>query len=172
MGLQAWLARIARRGGVSVDRSEPAPDLTIPAEVRRRLIADNEAEPLFTKIRRFGRGRPGVTREEHEWWVVRDERGRVVGGVRVSDVGPDHPQALDVAVDPKRLRQGFASALYLALEQAGIDVESASAASLAHRTMTPLGYAFMLGRRLRSSPDAEAEIVGTVDRCPACGPLP
>jgi hypothetical protein len=70
-----------------------------------------------------------------------------------------------------QLRQGFGSMLYRALEEVGIDVEAASAASLAHRTMTPLGYAFMLGRRCRSSPDAEAHVVATVDRCPACGRL-
>lgn len=113
-----------------------------------------------------------MTREEHEGWIVRDARGDVVGGSRVGDVGADHPPALDVAVDPQRLREGFASTLYAALEAAGIDVESASTASLAHRTMTPLGYAFMLGRRLRSNPDAEAEIIAMADRCPACGPLP
>lgn len=121
-GLLPWLARIRWRCGIAVEQPASALDLTIPAAVRERLIADNNADPLFPKFRRFGRGRPGVTREEHEWWVVGDELGRVVGGVRVSDVGSDHPPALDVAVDPKRLRQGFASSLYLALEQAGIDV--------------------------------------------------
>lgn len=171
MGLRRWISRFRGRRGIADFPPLPGPKIAIPAEVRKRLASDNPADPLFPQLRRFGRGQPGVTHEEAEWWIVRDARGQVVGGVRVGDVGPDHPPALDVAVDPKQLRQGFGSMLYLALAEAGVDVEAASAASLAHRTMTPLGYAFMLGRRRRSSPDAEADVVATVDRCPACGRL-
>lgn len=172
MGIRRWVSRIGRHSRTADCPQLPEPSITIPAEVRERLSSDNAADPLLPRLRRFGQGQPGVTHEEAEWWIVRDPRGQVVGGVRVGDVGPEHPPALDVAVDPRRLRQGFGSMLYLALEEAGIDVEAASAASLAHRTMTPLGYAFMLGRRRRSSPHAEADVVSTVDHCPACGRLP
>lgn len=172
MGIRRWVSRIGRRSWIAECPPLPDPSITIPTEVRERLASDNAADPLFPRLRRFGRGQPGVTHEEAESWIVRNTRGQVVGGVRVGDVGPDHPPALDVAVDPRQLRQGFGSMLYRALEEADIDVEAASAASLAHRTMTPLGYAFMLGRRRRSSPDAEADVVATVDRCPACGRLP
>ena len=56
--------------------------------------------------------------------------------------------------------------------EAGVDVEAGSAASLAHRTMTPLGYVFMRRRRLRKDPDAEANICASASVCPGCGPLP
>ena len=136
-----------------------------------RLILDNENEPLFPQLKRFGRGRPGVTQEEAERWVIRDERSRVVGGAKVGWVGDDHPVALDVAVDPARQGEGWASRLYTALEEAGIDVEAGADASLAHRLMTRDGYAFMRARRLRQDPEAEARIIATANICPGCGPL-
>jgi GNAT superfamily N-acetyltransferase len=134
------------------------PIAPIAAVIAARLIPDNGDEPLFPKLKRFGRGVPGVAQEEDEWWVIRDERGRVVGGAMVASIGPDHPVSVDVAVDPRRQAQGFGSALYAALEEAGVDVEAGSAASLAHRTITPLGYVFMRSRRLQKDPDAEANI--------------
>jgi GNAT superfamily N-acetyltransferase len=147
------------------------PIAPIPAVIAARLISDNENEPLFPKLNRFGRGVPGVAQEEDEWWVIRDEHGRVVGGAMVASIGPDHPVSIDVAVDPRRQAQGFGSALYAALEEAGVDVEAGSAGSLAHRTMTPLGYVFMRSRRLRKDPDAEGNICASADVCPSCGPL-
>lgn len=89
----------------------------------------------------------------------------------VGSIGSDHPVSIDVAVDPRRQAEGFGSALYAAFEGAGIDTETGSAASLAHRTMTPLGYVFMRGRLLRNDRDAEAKICGSADLCPGCGPL-
>ena len=144
----------------------------IPTVVAARLIPDNRDEPLFPKLKRFGRGAAGVAQEEDEWWVIRDDHGRVAGGAIVASIGPDHPMSIDVAVDPRRQAQGFGSALYAALEEAGVDVEAGSAASLAHRTMTPLGYVFMRSRRLREDPDAEANICASAGVCPGCGPLP
>jgi hypothetical protein len=42
-----------------------------------------------------------VTQEREWWWVIRDERGRVVGGAMVGDMGRGHPVSIDVAVDPR-----------------------------------------------------------------------
>jgi GNAT superfamily N-acetyltransferase len=147
------------------------PIAPIPPVIAERLCRDNEDLPLFPQLRQYGRGRPGVTQEAGEHWVVRDERGRVVGGAKVGWVGPDHPVALDVAVDPSRQGEGWATLLYEALEEAGIDAEAGSAASLAHRQMTRDGYAFMRARRLRKDPDAEAKIVATANVCPGCGSM-
>lgn len=148
------------------------PMAPIPNFIAARLIPDNDNEPLFPKLKRYGKGRPGVAHEADEWWVIRDKRGRVVGGAMIASIGPDHPVLIDVAVDPRRQAQGFGTALYAGLEDAGIDVEAGSAASLAHRTLTPLGYVFMRSRRRRSDPDAEASICASADVCPGCGPLP
>jgi GNAT superfamily N-acetyltransferase len=143
----------------------------IPAEIERRLHPDNPHEPLFPKLRIYGKGRPGVTQEREEWWVIRDDRGRVVGGAMVADLGPDHPVSIDVAMDPRRQGEGWASRLYETLERRGIDMEAGSAASLAHATMTPDGYRFMRARRMKLDPDAEAKIVATANVCPGCGPM-
>ncbi len=50
-------------------------------------------------------------------------------------------------------------------------MEAGSSASLAHCTMTPDGYRFMLARRRRGNPVAEAAIVATASGCPGCGPM-
>lgn len=147
---------------------DPAP---LPPAIANRLIADNPHEPLFPTLRAFGRGRPGVTQERADRWVIRDHGGCVVGGARAADVGPSHPVALDVAIDPNRKGEGFATALYAPLGETGIDVEAASAASLAHRLMTAGGYRFMRARRSRTDPDAESKMVATANICPGCGPL-
>lgn len=144
----------------------------IPPVIAERLIPDNDGQPLFPQLKRYGKGKPGVTQERRAWWVIRDDHGRVAGGAMVGTIGPNHPISVDVAVDPKRQGQGFGRALYAVLEDAGIDMEAASAASLAHRTMTPLGYVFMRSRRIRRDPDAETKIAATANVCPACGPLP
>jgi len=159
----------------SVGRPSPdveRPSAPIPTVIAERLIPDNDDQPLFPVMKRYGKGKPGVTQEREEWWVIRDHRGRVAGGAMVGSIGPDHPVSVDVAVDPKRQGQGFGTALYAALEGAGIDMEAGSAASLAHRTMTPLGYIFMRSRRMRDDPEAEAKIAATAHVCPACGPQP
>lgn len=121
--------------------------------------------PLFPKLKEYGKGKPGVTEEREDWWVIRDDRGRVVGGPIVGSIGPDHP-----AIDPARQGQGFGTALYAALEAAGVDLEAGSAASLAHRTMMPLGYIFMRSRRRRRDPEAEKKIAMRAGVCPARGP--
>jgi GNAT superfamily N-acetyltransferase len=116
-------------------------------------------------------GRPGVTQEREEWWVIRDERRRVVGGAVVGYIGPDHPVSIDVAVDPRRQGEGWATRLYGELERRGIDMEAGSAASLAHTTMTPDGYRFMRARRTKADPAAEPKIVTSANICPGCGPM-
>lgn len=103
--------------------------------------------------------------------MIRDARGRVVGGAVVGAMGLDHPVSIDVAVDPARRGEGWAARLYAELEARGIDVEAGSSASLAHCTMTPDGYRFMRARRMRLDPDAEAEIVASASICPGCGPM-
>jgi GNAT superfamily N-acetyltransferase len=147
------------------------PIAPIPPVIAKRLIPDNPHEPLFPKLQRYGRGGPGIKQEEDDSWVIRDERGRVVGGAMVSEIGDDHPVSIDLAVDPRRQGEGWATALYKALEGAGIDVESGSAASLAHGSMTVEGYAFMRARRRRVDKDAEAKIAATASVCPGCGPI-
>lgn len=169
----AMLARLGRALGARAS-SPPAESLVvrIPEQIRSRLMSDNDEEPLFPKLVRYGRGKPGVTAESDGWWVIRDARGRVVGGAMVASIGADHPVAIDVAVDPKRQQQGLGTALYKALAAAGVDVEAGSRASLAHRTMTPLGYLFMRSRRRRTDPYAESTIIASANVCPGCGPLP
>ena len=165
------LGRLRCRESTRTATALRRPVAAIPPAIASRLGPDNLDDPLFPKAKRFGRGVPGVTQEDEVWWVIRDERGRVVGGAMVDSMGPDHPVSIDVAVDPSRQGRGFGTALYAALAQAGIDVEAASAASLAHRTMTPLGYVFMRSRRRRTDPDAEHRIVETAAVCPGCGTL-
>ena len=160
------LAQAPRRRPTSAWPSAP-----IPPVIASRLRPDNDDEPLFPKLASYGRGRPGVTHEREWWWVIRDERGRVVGGAMVADMERGHPVAIDVAVDPVRQGEGWASRLYAELEARGIDMEGGSSASLAHCTMTPDGYRFMVARRRRSNPDAEAAIVAVAAVCPGCGVL-
>jgi GNAT superfamily N-acetyltransferase len=163
------LAALIGRRPDPVRRPRPSP--SIPPEIGRRLQPDNADEPLFPQLRAYGRGRPGVTQEREEWWVIRDDRGRVVGGAVVGDIGLDHPVAIDVAVDPRRQGEGWATRLYGELERRGIDMEAGSAASLAHTTMTPDGYRFMRARRTKADPDAESKIVVIANICPGCGPM-
>jgi len=99
------------------------PSAPIPAVIAARLIPDNVDEPLFPKFKGYGKGRPGVTQEREVWWVIQDERGRVVGGAVVASIGPGHPVSIDVAIDPARQGQGLGTALYAALEAAGIDMD-------------------------------------------------
>jgi GNAT superfamily N-acetyltransferase len=139
--------------------------------VAARLRPDNVEHPLFPELLRFGRGRPGVTQIDDVWWVIRDERGSVVGGAKVAILADGHV-SIDVAVDPRRQGMGLATRLYDELTLRGIDMEAGSAASLAHRTMTPDGYAFMLARRLRTDPESEAKIARMANVCPWCGSQP
>ncbi len=57
------------------------PDFVVPADVCPHLINGERMEPLWPQSRRFGKGKPGVTRETPETWVVRDKDAAVVGGV-------------------------------------------------------------------------------------------
>ena len=148
------------------------PAAAIPAEVAGRLRPDNTDEPLFPQLKGYGKGLPGVTQEREWWWVIRDQCGRVVGGAMVGDIGRGHPVSIDVAVDPVRQGEGWATRLYDHLEAQGIDMEAGSSASLAHCSMTPDGYRFMLGRRRRRGVrDAEAAILASATLCPACGAM-
>ncbi len=85
--------RILRLLGTVPQRRAPRarPSAPIPPVIARRLHPDNDDDPLFPKLRAYGKGTPGVTQEREWWWVIRDERGRVVGGAMVGDMGHDHP---------------------------------------------------------------------------------
>jgi hypothetical protein len=93
----------------------------------------------------------------------------VVGGAKLVAIGPGHPVSIDVAVGPARQGEGWATKLFRGLAHRGIDVEAASTASLAHRSMTLDGYLFMRGRRIKTDADAEAKIVRNATTCPGCG---
>ncbi|MFH1104218.1 MAG: hypothetical protein V1757_04665 [Actinomycetota bacterium] len=166
-----WLASL-REWSRHRQQPLPAPEIEIPQAVAARLIPDKNLCPVFPRLREFGDGEPGVTRETADCWIVRDDARRVVGGAYVRLTRDGHPPVLDVAVDPERLREGWASRLYRVLDDQGIDVEAASRAALAHRTMTAHGYAFMLGRRRRHDSSAEETIAATAHLCPKCGPVP
>ncbi len=112
-------AAIVRERGHSRGRSThdaERPIAPLPAVIAERLIPDNDDEPLFPKFKEYGKGKPGVTQEREDWWVLRDDRGRVLGGAIVGSIGPDHPVSIDVAIDPARQGRGFGTALYAALE--------------------------------------------------------
>jgi GNAT superfamily N-acetyltransferase len=139
--------------------------------VAERLRPDKVEHPLFPDLVRFGRGHLGVTQIDDVWWVIRDERGSIGGGAKVAILADGHV-SIDVAVDPRRQGEGLATRLYDELTRRGIDMEAGSSASLAHRSMTPDGYAFMLARRLRTDPEAEQNIARTANLCPWCGARP
>ncbi len=135
----------------------------IPSEVRAKLIEDNPDEPLWPRFGRFGRGKPGVTRETPINWVVRDGRGRVAGGAVVTPIGDGGFHTVDVAVHPRHRRRGYATQLYEEIARAGINIEACSNASLHLGTMTALGCAFMVGRRrkaLRGGGSPLADLLG------------
>jgi GNAT superfamily N-acetyltransferase len=143
----------------------------IPEVVAARLLRYDGDRPLYLDLLQFGDGLVGVTEEDYPYWVIRDVEGRVVGGAKVMRMPAGHPVSLDVAIAPDRQGLGWATALYDALTARGIDVEAGSSASLAHGTMTLDGYLFMRARRLRTDPDAEAQMVAEAHVCPMCGPL-
>lgn len=120
-------------------------DFVVPANVRGRLLR-TPPQPLMDSLHSLGRGRPGITRESDIYWVVRDRRGQIIGGAK-ADVVDASLVALDVEIAPDHRRRGHATALYAAISEAGIDVEAASDVSLREGLMTPLGYAFQVGRR-------------------------
>lgn len=116
------------------------------------LVAD--LEPEWRQFLSYGEGRPGATEENENLWVIRDQRGRPVGGARVF-AGP--PAAIDIEIAPGYRRKGYATALYEALAAAGFNTEAASDHALGAGLMTPFGYAFMIGRRRKRAslaPDA------------------
>lgn len=121
--------------------------MTIPSPIGRQLLRE-PLQPLMESLRSFGRGTPGITRESEIYWVVRDRWGRIIGGAKADVVDADLV-ALDVEIAAQHRRQGHATRLYQAIQEAGIDVEAASDTSLREGLMTPLGYAFQVGRRNR-----------------------
>ena len=138
----------------------PDSSVSIPAEIRAQLLR-RPLRPFMESLRSFGRGRPGITRETEIYWVVRDQHGRIIGGAK-AEVIDDDLVALDVEVLPEHRRRGHATRLYLAIQEAGVDVEAASDTSLSEGFMTPLGYAFQVGRRrkrrqMQDNPDRRAK---------------
>ncbi len=97
-------------------------------------------------------GRP----ETATYWVIRDKWGRVIGGAKAVAVD-DSMIALDVEVAVEHRRRGHATRLYEAIAAAGIDVEAGSDTSLEFGRMTPLGYAFCVGRRRKHAAGEMAE---------------
>lgn len=97
----------------------------------------------------YGKGPPGITRENEFTWVARDEKGRVIGGARAH--ADFSPPLLDVEVVPEQRRKGWATRLYAEIAAVGIDVEAGSDRSLADGLLTPLGYAFQVGRRAKKA---------------------
>lgn len=144
-----WLIRRLSRRPSLHPREVVDDDIVVPPEIEPHLLRA-ELEPLMTTLRTFGRGRPGITRETEIYWVVRDRRGRVIGGAKADNSDP-RAIALDVEIAPAHRRQGLATRLFQAISAAGIDVEAASDYSLEQNLMTPLGYAFQVGRRRRMS---------------------
>lgn len=153
--VRRWLVRLidqllprvtpGRRRLPEVLPEDPDPSLTIPADIRGQLLR-RPLRPFMESLRAFGRGRPGITRETEIYWVVRDRHGRIIGGAK-ADVIDEDLVALDVEIVREHRRRGHATRLYLAIQEAGIDVEAASDTSLSEGFMTPLGYAFQVGRR-------------------------
>ena len=135
------LLRVRTRRSGRMDPSIVDPGFDIPDDVHLLTAGLQEDWREFLNC---GNGPPGATEENEAIWVVRDERGRPVGGARVVR-GP--PPAIDVEIAPRYRRRGYATALYQALNAAGFDTEGASDRAVATGMMTPLGYAFMAGRR-------------------------
>jgi GNAT superfamily N-acetyltransferase len=61
---------------------------------------------------------------------------------------PEYPVCPDVAVDLRYRRRGYATRLYEAMEEAGLDIETGSDTSLRFGTMTRMGYAFYGGAQI------------------------
>lgn len=156
--LRCWI--VERRLTVP-DANDPA--LEVDDETARRLIPDNDLDPLWELFRsHYGPGEPGVTRETESHWIMRTDLGCVAGGAVVyPNEGRSLPPSIDVAIDPRYRRRGYATKLYEVIAAAGIDVEAGSDGSMRFGTMTRLGYAFMLGRRRarRGALDLPARIV-------------
>lgn len=129
----------------------------MPRPLAHALIDDNRWDPLWRRFRTYGPGPPGVTQETDSDWVIRSEAGCVVGGARVHvEHVPEPLVSIDVAIDPRYRRRGYATRLYEALEAAGLPVEQGSHASMRYGTMTRLGYAFMVGRRAKKARTGES----------------
>ena len=102
-GLRSWFA--GRQRTAKPRRTHGG----VPPEIACRLISEDKGRALYRYLRAYGKGRPGVTQEREEWWIVRDELGRVVGGAMVGLIGDEHPVSIDVAIDPARQREGWAT---------------------------------------------------------------
>jgi GNAT superfamily N-acetyltransferase len=130
-----WLLqRLRGRPSPTPPSEELDEDFVVPPGIEPHLLRAR-LDPLMATLRMFGRGRPGITRETEIYWVVRDRRGRVIGGAKADDSIP-RAIAVDVEIAPHHRRQGHASRLYEAIAAAGIDVEAASDYSLEQKLMT------------------------------------
>jgi hypothetical protein len=61
---------------------EPDPGFDIPGEINRSLNRRSTV-PLLGELCDFGKCPPGIRRDDDYWWILRDRRGRVIGGARV-----------------------------------------------------------------------------------------
>jgi GNAT superfamily N-acetyltransferase len=139
---------------------EPDADFDIPDEINRRLNRRSTA-PLLRELRNFGKGPPGIHRDDDYWWILRDRRGRVIGGARV--ITDEDPVLIDIEVDRQHRRQGHATRLFAEIEAAGYDVESGSDHSLATGMLSPLGYAFHVARRAKTPRATKTTLEGLTD---------
>lgn len=136
---------------------EPDPGFDIPGEINRRLNRRSTV-PLLRELCNFGKGPPGIRRDDDYWWILRDRRGRVIGGARV--ITDEDPVVIDIEVDRQHRRQGHATRLFAEIEAAGYDMESGSNHSLATGMLSPLGYAFHVGRRAKTSRATKTNLEG------------
>lgn len=144
MSAGSFLRRLMRRADPdAVDSVDVTPDGVD--------LLTNDLKDAWRQFTLCGDGHPGATQENEYIWVIRDHKGRPVGGARVF-AGP--PPSIDVEIAPKHRRKGYATALYEALDASGFDTDGASDQALRTRMMTPLGYAFMVGRRRKRAASA------------------
>jgi GNAT superfamily N-acetyltransferase len=141
------LSLFARRPpGTPISAEEPEAGFSIAPDINVRLHRARLV-PFLDQVRGYGRGKPGITRETEVCWILRDRWGRIIGAAKAID---GDPPALDIEISPEHRRKGHATRLYAAISAAGIDVEEGSDASLREGLMTPLGYAFQVGRRSKT----------------------
>jgi GNAT superfamily N-acetyltransferase len=135
-----WL----RRDDPNSETPALEPDPAFPPEIDSRLNR-RPTVPLMRELKQFGKGPTGIRRDQEYWWILRDHRGRVIGGARV--ITDENPVLIDIEVEERHRRQGHGSRLFAVVELAGYDMEAGSDHSLATGTLSPLGYAFQVGRR-------------------------
>ena len=138
-GQAARLANVIGEGGRAAGREPES-----VAEMAQKL-----RDPIGPPGTSIEAGAGGITR----YVVHRDGEGRPLGILEMYGHDLDaggQPSHLFVSVDPEHQRQGIATALYKAAQEAGFDVEAASGRS----GYTDAGAGFAAGRRAAVTDDA------------------